>query len=1540
MCRHLKTMRIFILLFLIFLPSLALAQTSVGKFTFVQGRVDVLRSPASRAVPVKMGDAVFVGDIIRAKSASKAEITFTDGNIVRVAPNTRVEISEYMFDEAKGKGILNLSRGKVQAIIQEKIAKRIATFGEANRFEIHTPTAIAGARGCNFIVSFQRNSSSVFVIEGAVSTYNPKFPDMVVTVNTGYITTIPFDQPVQPARPATDAEKNMYKGDFAPGGSGENSEAEDTVISEATTGSAEPGAPSGPESPEPMGALTEIVQPPPITETQSLISETSDTIPPIISIDLSASPEAGPEAALNIAFSSNEPVTFSYKVDDGPWTPVSSPFSIPDVSEGPHVLQFKATDPAGNTNTTPAFPFYLSRYTLEGSATGTGSILTGSITEGEVAGILNQSWGGWNIAMSGSHKGYSSSSWQIFAGGKGYDSSGEFNGYWLDEANGSYSGNEMNGRSQLTYLTTDTLGKNEIINMDNVTGSFDTGKGTWQLTDIGAGTYTEKTLTFVSPMYSNIYHAIEDEGIRLDYTGYMSGLMGGAESLWSGSSTPVTLLGEYYHDGGSIWYSTEGFYSYNYNDYSYTTYDGGAYIGYLGGIDASLAVSWENELEGKVVALYIDPSDEYGVSRAGILKGDLTGTAYPDINMFGMEGDIYRTEVVTDIGIDPEYLNESVRYDSGYGSLSGSIGTDGWIKGLADDLYLETMSIVDYVNYIAQPWGIYRFIDYGDFSNPDGATDWTAKIGGDGYFGAYTYSDGESSYLYDDWGYWLANITDGIWGTNKLTGTVGGRFLTYTKLGTIEGDLLGTYNDDNTWQAVSLGTWSGEPLTFSGYWDYDTLYYNNEGKIEFGGYETGLIGGITSPWTGSADFLSMGEYYHYGEPAPAYIWNSPIYSYDAIEDDWTTIDGGAFSGYTGGIWKDGTMDGAAVALFIDPNGNAGYLTGDVSGSYYPDIMIWMADGQLTPTQMTTGLDPENFQTGWGYLDAHLAGNFDGSGSIEGWTGGDYAYGETLFFVKDDKGLPWGIYNLKLGYKNRFSDKPAGTADWSAMIGGQGTFSYEDDNGYWLAKVEGTWTDDGEIRGDLINGKYLTPTQMGSIGGPFFGINCHSEGLETWIGESIGTWSGEALAFGGSTSGNFMYWNGEGMSDRGLMQGLMGGTDSLYSGSSFLSLGKYKNLKNRTLWGMDIGTEGTSGWISDEGAFIGSIGGITLNENLEGLAIGLYIRPTETEGEYEAGYIYSDNAIGTLYPGIKMYELGGNLTAVSIDTTNISPCELYWGSESLNSGEDYGLITGDFTGSIGIESANLADQKWGVWRAGSGGTYTITPLEKWTATAEGKIYDGDWNIVGIWSNQTIGSQWSDNKLIGSTTGYIADINATPPITGITVGETLGTFDPNAYTWQAVQMGVWLETTKFLEMAANEAGRAKLQQLNIPCVEVGRATLTGSGNNFSNLNMTDTIFFAPNSGAPPTIWATGNVSGNYTAPPAINTTPIGLSGGGLKADFTFRTWDSGSGKWLSTINSTGDKNVVNGYNIQFNGVGAGTGATSGPGAISGTAAGTAR
>ncbi|MFH1148224.1 MAG: hypothetical protein V1736_11025, partial [Pseudomonadota bacterium] len=66
----------------------------VGRITYLEGRVDVLKSDQNIARPASVGGAVEVGDIYRAKSAGKAEITFVNKNILRIGARTRIEIQE------------------------------------------------------------------------------------------------------------------------------------------------------------------------------------------------------------------------------------------------------------------------------------------------------------------------------------------------------------------------------------------------------------------------------------------------------------------------------------------------------------------------------------------------------------------------------------------------------------------------------------------------------------------------------------------------------------------------------------------------------------------------------------------------------------------------------------------------------------------------------------------------------------------------------------------------------------------------------------------------------------------------------------------------------------------------------------------------------------------------------------------------------------------------------------------------------------------------------------------------------------------------------------------------------------------------------------------------------------------------------------------------------------------------------------------------------------------------------------------------------
>lgn len=108
--KNISISTIIVLALLILFPLTAYA-APVGNVSHVTGRVDIA-SPGEAAMPANVGDEVNENDIIRTKSKSKAEITFLDGNVLRLAEETRVEIAEYMIEEEQVVGVLKPVQGQ------------------------------------------------------------------------------------------------------------------------------------------------------------------------------------------------------------------------------------------------------------------------------------------------------------------------------------------------------------------------------------------------------------------------------------------------------------------------------------------------------------------------------------------------------------------------------------------------------------------------------------------------------------------------------------------------------------------------------------------------------------------------------------------------------------------------------------------------------------------------------------------------------------------------------------------------------------------------------------------------------------------------------------------------------------------------------------------------------------------------------------------------------------------------------------------------------------------------------------------------------------------------------------------------------------------------------------------------------------------------------------------------------------------------------------------------------------------------------------
>lgn len=185
-----------------------------GELIYVKGRVDIT-SPGAVARPANEGDGLNVGDVVRTKSNAKAGVRFMDGSILRMAPKSRIEIKEYAVAKGQAQARLKLWRGKAESIIK-KLSGRIFGRKQKSWFEVHTPTAIIGVRGTDFITYYQQGISGAVFSEGQGYVYSLNRPDVVKFVNAGQSMLVLSPNVPPVIKPTTDIEIKKHRQDTSP----------------------------------------------------------------------------------------------------------------------------------------------------------------------------------------------------------------------------------------------------------------------------------------------------------------------------------------------------------------------------------------------------------------------------------------------------------------------------------------------------------------------------------------------------------------------------------------------------------------------------------------------------------------------------------------------------------------------------------------------------------------------------------------------------------------------------------------------------------------------------------------------------------------------------------------------------------------------------------------------------------------------------------------------------------------------------------------------------------------------------------------------------------------------------------------------------------------------------------------------------------------------------------------------------------------------------------------------------------------------------
>jgi hypothetical protein len=175
----------------------ALSQV-VGKIEKARGRVSILKKGNFRGINYKkVKGKIEVGDVVRTKRKSFADISFIDKTRVHLEESSRLIVEKYIPGKET---TINSPSGKVVYRVT-KVTR--------GAYRIKTPTALIGVKGTELATIVDSGVSVVVVREGAVEVVNPELPHYRVVVKRNMATVVKPGKP--PAKPVTVGKPTIEK---------------------------------------------------------------------------------------------------------------------------------------------------------------------------------------------------------------------------------------------------------------------------------------------------------------------------------------------------------------------------------------------------------------------------------------------------------------------------------------------------------------------------------------------------------------------------------------------------------------------------------------------------------------------------------------------------------------------------------------------------------------------------------------------------------------------------------------------------------------------------------------------------------------------------------------------------------------------------------------------------------------------------------------------------------------------------------------------------------------------------------------------------------------------------------------------------------------------------------------------------------------------------------------------------------------------------------------------------------------------------------
>ena len=1023
-----------LLLPLLFLgvPGTALAEV-VGKLTVVEGAVDIMPGGQLPAVAARVGGTVQKGDFVRTKSNARAELTFNDGSVIKIAQRSRIDVGEYSASNRK----LALPRGKVQATVVP------ASGGKAQSFEIRTPNAIAGVRGTSFYVYHQANVTGVAVLQGVVHTASVSQPSKGVTLVAGTATTVTKRSAPTPPRPVSDKEMNSHQSDVNPTGK-QGGEPQGAATAESGGQPATSQATSGATSP--TGSTT-------ADSSGSGGSPSSD------------SPESGPATPTIGGPGDSSPPSFT---DPGPMpsTPQppapapapTTPIPLPPVTElipdedkpnpdAPLAPNGTPTDPVvipPPPPTPPVFSGTLGGGLMSRSATidPVSNLLT-IVSDPGFAPVISGTTSPWatksaSISLTGSYPALPLQQPNHYWFGRFFSDSttthtttdgGAFFGYF----GGMSIDNAATGTTidtSLSGIYVDPTGKIGLMQGgaagDTATGKV-SGTGSITLTEMtpisplvpttfGADWWNSKTGTTMVELSGPVLTDSMDggneaEGFLFDAALNNSGTIedrGDVLRLAHLAADPSfgiwtrESFGSYAGSGSQLVLSSNA---------EWGTVDAANIFNLEDTIKVVSVGNWqEGALTGKADGVWADLAG----GKLKLLTGTLTGSANPGASTFGA--------VTTGVFIDLNRFlaNPTLAAGLGFPTVAGS---DSFTLSGSNATGNVSFGTVNFYNRTASP------VSFWVAQNVSGS--FSGSLQNQNFSLMNAASPSVSNVMGN---LWMSNVSlaDNTWlGQVNVIGETGASFRSEfdgVAVGTVSGTTFSGSAAGIAHPVTYYNTITGDLKRFSG------------GAITSYGTINGVMAGM-SLWSATpaltAEFQGVG----FLTPSQAmtntdYIFSAPISSFDVPTGQAITADGGAYYGHmVGGVSTVGGdpdnpgVMGVASALYVDPSGKPGVLRGKFFGFLDPYSKIWHNEGEMFPVELelAPSVTAATLNSG-GVITAttnFAAGSTSFTGNEVTLGGGDSDSFTRSFLTNTPK---WGIGQF--GFYAPYSAGPAANALWS------------------------------------------------------------------------------------------------------------------------------------------------------------------------------------------------------------------------------------------------------------------------------------------------------------------------------------------------------------------------------------------------------------------------------------------------------------------------------------------------------------------------------